>query len=140
MGPPILTYAGGPDFRPMRVRRTVGPCALAKVANARDGFGWFLLALIISPLIALLLVLVMRPKVHEAAIAAPNQSSPQPFEPDGIHAGIPYRVTHDGSINAIIQGTIVRRSFAPSDSSELARKSRREADRSMGSVFVLRGQ
>lgn len=32
----FLTYAGGPDFRPMRVRRTVGPCALAKVAKQSE--------------------------------------------------------------------------------------------------------
>ena len=77
---------------------------VAAKARGRDGVGWFVLALIISPLIGLLLVLVMRPKVLEPAVV----TSGQPFEPDGIHAGIPYRVMQDGSVNAIIQGATVR--------------------------------
>jgi hypothetical protein len=46
----------------------------------------------------------MRRQESEAAPAL----AAQPFEPDGIHAGIPYRVMGDGSINAIIQGVTVR--------------------------------
>jgi hypothetical protein len=77
---------------------------IAASARGRNGAGWFVLALIISPVIALLLVLVMRRQESEA----PPALAAQPFEPDGIHAGIPYRVMHDGSINAIIQGSTVR--------------------------------
>jgi hypothetical protein len=77
---------------------------VAASARGRNGAGWFILALFISPLIALLLVLVMGRQESEAAPAL----AARPFEPDGIHAGIPYRVMHDGSINAIIQGATVR--------------------------------
>jgi hypothetical protein len=78
---------------------------VAASARGRDGVGWFVLALTISPLIALPLVLVMRRQNSEAS---PSLPAAQPFEPDGIHAGIPYRVMRDGSINAIIQGATVR--------------------------------
>ncbi|MGH6624313.1 MAG: hypothetical protein ACREBN_10090 [Burkholderiaceae bacterium] len=46
---------------------------VAASSRGRSGFGWFLLAVVISPLIALLLVLVMPKKVaaQPAAAAAP---------------------------------------------------------------------
>jgi hypothetical protein len=75
---------------------------VAADARGRHGVGWFFLALIISPVIAFLLVLVMRRQETAPTLTV------QPFEPDGIHAGIPYRVMHDGSINAIMQGANVR--------------------------------
>jgi hypothetical protein len=34
--------------------------------------------------------------------------TPRPFEPDGVYAGVPYRVVDDGSIDAIMQGSMVR--------------------------------
>jgi hypothetical protein len=34
--------------------------------------------------------------------------TPRPFEPDGVYAGVPYRVSDDGSIDAIVQGSMVR--------------------------------
>ncbi len=37
----------------------------------------------------------------------------KPFEPDGIYAGIPYKVTSDGGIDANMQGATVR--FATMD-------------------------
>jgi phosphotransferase system glucose/maltose/N-acetylglucosamine-specific IIC component len=46
---------------------------VAASARGRNGVGWFVLALIISPLIALLLVLVMRRPESEAA---PNLTAP----------------------------------------------------------------
>jgi phosphotransferase system glucose/maltose/N-acetylglucosamine-specific IIC component len=76
----------------------------AAKARGRDGVGWFLLALIISPLIALLLVLVM---ARKGSTASANPTA-QPFEPDGLHQGIPYRTAFDGSVEAIVQGTLVR--------------------------------
>lgn len=77
---------------------------VAASARGRNGAGWFVLALIISPLVALPLVLVMRRQDSEVA---PSLTA-RPFEPDGIHAGIPYRLMRDGSITAIIQGATVR--------------------------------
>jgi hypothetical protein len=70
---------------------------VAANARGRDGVGWFLLALFISPLIALLLVLVMQ-----------RRGAQTPFEPDAVHAGIPYRMAPDGAVEAVIQGAQVR--------------------------------
>jgi hypothetical protein len=69
-------------------------------ANARghNGLGWFVLSLIISPLIAGLLVLAMKRR----------DTAQQAFEPDTLHAGIPYRMGTDGAVEAIIQGARVR--------------------------------
>jgi hypothetical protein len=77
---------------------------VAANARGRSGPGWFLLSLIISPIIALLLVLVMERKNAMQVAAAP----PATFEPDSVHAGIPYRLQSDGSIEAIMQGARVR--------------------------------
>ncbi|WFU62701.1 hypothetical protein [Bradyrhizobium brasilense] len=77
---------------------------VAANARGRSGPGWFLLSLIISPLIALLLVLVMQSKNAVSVAAAPAAA----FEPDSAHAGIPYRVQSDGSIEAVMQGVRVR--------------------------------
>jgi hypothetical protein len=83
---------------------------VAASSRGRNGFGWFILAVLISPLIGLLLVLVMPNRRLELLS---DGKPPQPFEPDGIHAGIPYRVMRDGSINAVMQGATVR--FADHD-------------------------
>jgi hypothetical protein len=77
---------------------------VAANARGRDGTGWFILALIISPLIAVLLVLAMDRKVPTTPVNMPAA----PFEPDGLHEGIPYRMASDGSIEAIVQGSTVR--------------------------------
>ncbi|MDP1866964.1 MAG: hypothetical protein Q8L13_11575 [Bradyrhizobium sp.] len=34
--------------------------------------------------------------------------TPKPFEPDGVYAGIPYRVVDGGGVDAVMQGTVVR--------------------------------
>ncbi|HEY5504619.1 MAG TPA: hypothetical protein VIK28_05625, partial [Sedimentisphaerales bacterium] len=89
----------------------------------------FVLAVIISPLIGILFVLALPNLKHEALlrqIARPERPPPQrpgiggkstrvtvdrtpgPFEPDGVYAGVPYRVAADGSIDAIMQGAMVR--------------------------------
>jgi hypothetical protein len=79
---------------------------VAANARGRDGVGWFFLALLISPLIALLLVLVMQRRDKEIVTSS---NSPQvPFEPDEVHAGIPYRLSPDGSVEAVMQGARVR--------------------------------
>src|SRR5262249_54460057 len=99
---------------------------VAANARGRDGAGWFFLAVIISPLLALILVLVIPNLRHEKLLtdlsnrdrSVPSSSiggrasrvtvdrSPKPFEPDGVYAGYPYRVSHDGSIEAIMQGAL----------------------------------
>lgn len=100
---------------------------IAANSRGRSGFGWFILAAIISPLIALILVLVLpnlrvealafeRQQRHPAPVASLGgkadrvviDRSPKPFEPDGVLAGIPYRVVQDGSIEAIMQGATVK--------------------------------
>jgi hypothetical protein len=99
----------------------------AASARGRSGAGWFILSAIISPLLGLILVLVLPNLRHEALLEKlnvreqpPHKSiggtasrvavdrSPRPFEPDGVYAGFPYRVVDDGSIEAIMQGVLVR--------------------------------
>lgn len=105
----------------------------AAEARGRNAFGWFLIAFFLSPLIGILLLLVFpnlkQQKLLEAAVAQRHQAlppplphagflgrsdrvvvdrTPRPFEPDGVFAGVPYKVAEDGSIHAIMQGAIVR--------------------------------
>jgi hypothetical protein len=94
--------------------------------RGREGVGWFSLALLFSPLLVALLLIVFpnlkQEQMLQAALKspqAPPRQAPPPlppplptapqkiFEPDGIFAGVPYRVMDDGSINAIMQGAIV---------------------------------
>src|SRR5262249_23584073 len=91
--------------------------------RGRSGFGWFLLAAIISPLLAGLLLLALRRlspsdvgeiKINKNAQRAdlgpplpPTQSS-GPFQPDGVYAGIPYKVLEAGVVDAMMQGGLVR--------------------------------
>lgn len=101
--------------------------AIAAGSRGRSGAGWFMLAVIISPLIALIVVLVMPNLRNEEllrrhsnggqlqSVGPGGQStrvsidrSPQPFEPDGVYAGVPYKVNPDGSIHAIMQGATVK--------------------------------
>jgi hypothetical protein len=109
---------------------------VAASARGRNGFGFFLLSLMLSPLIGILFVMAMPNLKHEGLLKqiadrtpAPMQlqpastpqkriggrsdrvtvdRTPQPFEPDGVFAGVPYRVADDGSIHAIMQGAMVR--------------------------------
>jgi hypothetical protein len=103
--------------------------AIAAGARGRSGAGWFVISVIFSPLIGLILVLVLPNLRQERIVAevianqyAAKRDDPsfgvkrttvtidrsKPFEPDGVFAGIPYRVTRDGSIEAIMQGSLVR--------------------------------
>jgi hypothetical protein len=107
---------------------------VAAASRGRNGFGWFVLALLISPLIALLLVLVMQNRrsdnvsggpiilerhpnlyeqdampIDELASAPPAQiQASSPFEPDGVYAGIPYRVLETQAVDAFMSGSLVR--------------------------------
>ncbi|GLR91329.1 hypothetical protein [Bradyrhizobium iriomotense] len=102
----------------------------AAEARGRNAFGWFVIAFFLSPLIGILLLLVFpnlkQQRLLEAAVAQrgppplPKASflgrsdrvtidrTPRPFEPDGVFAGVPYKVADDGSIHAIMQGALVR--------------------------------
>jgi hypothetical protein len=66
---------------------------VAASARGRNGFGWFFLALIVSPLIGLLLVLVMPSRrsdnLSDGKIILERRPNELPFEPDSVHAGIP---------------------------------------------------
>jgi hypothetical protein len=102
--------------------------AAAAGARGRSGAGWFLLAIVISPILALIFVLVIpnlaeeqkarhlaeidrnlrpAPSNREAGRAGAGRSK-GPFEPDGVFGGFPYRVNEDGSILAIMQGAEVK--------------------------------
>jgi len=102
---------------------------VAASARGRSGFGFFLLSLVLSPLIGILFVMAMPNLKHEdllkqiagrqptpmpkaqiggKADRVTVDRTPRPFEPDGVFAGVPYRVADDGSIHAIMQGSMVR--------------------------------
>jgi hypothetical protein len=70
---------------------------VAANTRGRSGFGWFLLALVISPLIAGLLVM-----------ALPRAGMPISFTPEAVLKGIPCRRQEDGTIDAMMPGGLVR--------------------------------
>lgn len=102
--------------------------AIAASSRGRSGAGWFIISAIFSPLIGLILVLVLPNLRHERMIAELEVGRRQHtktsgwgtkttsvkidrselFEPDRVYAGIPYRVAHDGSIEAVMQGMTVK--------------------------------
>jgi hypothetical protein len=101
--------------------------AVAASARGRSGAAWFLVSIVLSPLIGLILVLVLPNLRHEQLLhtlagrsAAPPRASlggkatrvsidrsDRPFTPDGIYAGAPYRAERDGSVTAMMSGGIV---------------------------------
>jgi hypothetical protein len=101
--------------------------AVAANARGRSGVGWFVLSVLLSPLVGLILVLVL-PNLRQEQLLLGNRAeaplprasiggrvdrvtvdrTPRPFEPDGVFAGFPYRVANDGSIEAIMQGARVK--------------------------------
>jgi len=97
---------------------------VAANTRGRNGFGWFVLAVVLSPLIAGLLVLAL-PRLQDSSSSTsagepivsgelhePNPSSPPAmapaFEPDGVYAGIPYKVVELGAVMALLSGGLVR--------------------------------
>ena len=91
---------------------------VAANTRGRSGLGWFLLAVIISPLLAGLFVLAL-PRLEgdvdddelarnvrreqKATALASNV-----FEPDGVYAGIPYRISDRNSVDAMMPHGLVR--------------------------------
>ncbi|WP_375762864.1 hypothetical protein ACE10X_22385 [Bradyrhizobium sp. Pha-3] len=80
--------------------------AVAANARGRSGIGWFFLSLVISPLLALLFVLVMQRQ--DAPEPRPAYTTAGPFQAESVLSGIPYRTLSDGSIEAVMQGATVR--------------------------------
>jgi hypothetical protein len=100
----------------------------AASSRGRNGIVWFLIAIVISPLIAVLFVLALPNLKHEELLSRLSRREPErqlknigghssrvtvdrtpkPFEPDGVLGGVPYRVIDDGSIHAIMQGATVK--------------------------------
>ncbi|WP_315759339.1 hypothetical protein [Bradyrhizobium sp. SZCCHNRI2007] len=100
--------------------------------RGRSGLGWFLIACVISPLLAIVLVLALSNLRRERRdeellrLAAARQPPPlpkaslggkatrvsivrdEPFRPDGVLSGIPYRVLRNGEIEAVMQGQLIR--------------------------------
>jgi hypothetical protein len=96
---------------------------VAANTRGRSGFGWFLLAVLISPLISGLLVLAL-PRVQEVPDVqishAPHTEPSQPiisseeddsnreaFVPDGVFAGVPYKAIRGGAVIAMLPGGLV---------------------------------
>jgi hypothetical protein len=71
---------------------------VAANARGRSAVGWFLLSLVISPLIAGLLVIAL-PRI--------GASADQSFKPAAVLKGSPYRLRKDGTIDAMMPGGLV---------------------------------
>jgi len=106
--------------------------AIAANTRGRNPGAWFVLAVVVSPLLAGLLLLASRNLREEEMLGPPGEASIQPsklwhspmlggrssrvtidrqpaaFEAEGIFEGIPYRIAPDGSIDAVMQGARVK--------------------------------
>ena len=84
------------------------------IANmrGRDGIGWFALAILISPFLAGLLVVIFAPKpspFEQVSEASSDRSAVlSTFKPDGVYGGIRYMVTPDSAIIAATPEGLVR--------------------------------
>lgn len=82
--------------------------------RGRDGINWFMLSTIISPAAAGALVLALPPQEPfdgEIRFEAPRieqDLEPLDFLPDGYYGDIPYRVTTDNKIDAVVGGELFR--------------------------------
>jgi hypothetical protein len=81
---------------------------VAANTRGRSGIGWFLLAILISPLISGLLVLAL-PRIERSSPSVPVElQQTHSFEPGGILKGVPYRQRENGSVEAMMTGGLVR--------------------------------
>ena len=78
---------------------------IAADTRGRNGFGWFTIAVLLSPLIAGLLLLAL-PRVERATKTALSQPQPA-FKPEGVLKGFPYRLLEDGTVDAMMTGGLV---------------------------------
>jgi len=82
--------------------------AVGANTRGRNSVIWFLLAVILSPLIGGLLLLAM-PRINQPiGERGPDHLNEGAFDPHGIYAGMPYRLTADGDILALTAGGPVR--------------------------------
>jgi hypothetical protein len=93
---------------------------VAANTRGRSFGGWFIQALIISPLLSGLLLIAL-PRIGTGASQPNTAAGPLPWEPhppapektggsfsaDGVYAGYPYRVLHDGSVEAAMPTGLV---------------------------------
>ena len=67
--------------------------AAAAQSRGRSGLGWFILAVVLSPLVGLILVQLLPNLRYERLIASlavgPDDARLGAFEPEGIYADIP---------------------------------------------------
>lgn len=90
--------------------------AVAARHRGRGDIGWFILSMLISPLLALIALFVIpsrvenRPKSNRymGTVTSTERMPPKAFVPDGVLSGIPYKVREDGKIDALMQGATVR--------------------------------
>jgi hypothetical protein len=81
--------------------------------RGRLAFDWFVLALLISPLLAAI-ILFVRPVYLPLGVVdrplAPHATIPvsDPFLPDGVQGDIPYRLLPGGFVDAMMPGGVVR--------------------------------
>jgi hypothetical protein len=85
-------------------------CGMAAWSGLTGGFTVVTITLWVIAWIFAGIALQGRRRKDDEPIIAREVSDPGPglFEPDGVHAGIPYRVNRDGSVEAIMQGATVR--------------------------------
>jgi hypothetical protein len=72
---------------------------VAANTRGRSGGGWFLLSLVITPVITGLLVLAL-PRVE-------GQQPDHSFNTEAVLKGLPYRLQRDGTIQAMMAGGLV---------------------------------
>ena len=85
-------------------------CVLVSVAAAARGrffLNWLVISAIITPLLAIIWILVV-PSRKQTDDAARRRRASEPFTPDGFYAGNPYRVERDGSVTLLASGREVK--------------------------------
>jgi hypothetical protein len=112
-------WAGNDDWAADRARgQRVPPAIIVGVAANTRGrsFAWFFLALLISPILSGLLLLALPRIDRKTATAGRLPWEPHPpaaerttgtFSADGVYSGPPYRVLHDGSVEAAMPSGLV---------------------------------
>lgn len=82
--------------------------AVAANTRGRNAFGWFCLAVIISPLLAGLLVLALPSLGAEPRVTTSQSTTDSVFVPNGVLSGVPYRAEPSGQVTAMMPGGAVQ--------------------------------